>query len=234
MPFSNSVTILEQIEPGMLSFDENMNITSVNRLFLKQFPLYGPDEVIGKNILDIHKGKSVEKIHSLIKQLQTSQRQVVAHIKVDSSMNFEKYYLLRLMNLITGSNLQNYCLVSYDITDSISNKHHRLLRMPAYIGNDVYFVALDEILYFVADNIYTKFCTKEDSYYAFLMISEIEEKLPVESFARIHRSYIVNVNEIEKITKKGSGHSVIMKGTEAELPISRSRAKDFFQIMGLK
>lgn len=234
MAKTDNISFLEKIEPGLLCFDEEMLITSANRIFLSQFPMFNADEIIGKNILEIHREESRNKITTLIQNLQKSQRQIVAHIKVDATLNFERYYLIRLMNLITGKQSKNYCLVSYDITDAISNKHHNLLKMPAYIGNEIYFIDLDEIQYFEADNVYTKFCTSDASYYAFLMISEIDEKLPKDQFIRVHRSYIVNMHAIKKITKKGSSHVATLNGCDAEIPIGRSRAKEFFKILGLK
>lgn len=58
-------------------------------------------------------------------------------------------------------------------------------------------------------------------------ISEYEEVLPPEMFFRIHRSYLINCDHVQKITK-GELPAVILKDN-MELPVSRRR---FTQLVG--
>ncbi|MCE7995364.1 MAG: LytTR family transcriptional regulator [Roseivirga sp.] len=45
-----------------------------------------------------------------------------------------------------------------------------------------------------ADNNYTTVYTKTDRYIYSTVLKRMEEKLPGNSFLRVHRSYVVNVN----------------------------------------
>lgn len=63
-------------------------------------------------------------------------------------------------------------------------------------------------------------------------ISCFEKKLNDKSFFRAHRSYLINLNHIEKIIPWfNSTYKVKMKNIEEEIPISRSSVKEFKKIM---
>jgi DNA-binding LytR/AlgR family response regulator len=71
-----------------------------------------------------------------------------------------------------------------------------------YIKSDRQFVKvlLDEILYIESIKNHIKIITTRGSHFTLMSISEIEEKLPMQRFLRIHRSFIVSVSKIEKFT----------------------------------
>lgn len=63
-------------------------------------------------------------------------------------------------------------------------------------------------------------------------ISSIEQQLSaIPSFFRTHRAFIVNVNKI--VSQKGNtlGYKLKLSGTDAEIPVSRQKARDFERIM---
>lgn len=234
MKISDGIHFLEKMEPGVLIFDDNMFVTAANRIFLQQFPLVTESDIVGQDILALHNAESIENIKSYIDRLDQSRQQIVTQMKSAKMAGSDKYYMLRLMNLLAGKKEKSYCLLSYDITDFVTNKNKKLIKMPAYCGDDIFLIDLKKILYFVADNVYTKFYTLNKEYYAYLMISEIEDKLPLGKFYRIHRSHIINLDHIEKVSKKRGGYTVKLKGMDQYLPVSRSKVKPFLELMGLK
>ena len=56
-------------------------------------------------------------------------------------------------------------------------------------------------------------------------MSNLEEKLPNTQFARIHRSYIVNIDQIDEI----NGNQVIIG--KNEIPISKSQKDQFLAMI---
>ena len=64
-----------------------------------------------------------------------------------------------------------------------------------------------------------------------LPLKEMLRKLPETHFLHIHRSHVVNTRHIERLSKSGRDHKVILKCNEIELPISRSRFKDLLPRM---
>lgn len=61
-------------------------------------------------------------------------------------------------------------------------------------------VLLDEILYIESIKNHVKIVTQKETLVTLMTISEMEEKLPLQRFLRVHRSYIAAVSKIEKYT----------------------------------
>lgn len=67
-------------------------------------------------------------------------------------------------------------------------------------------IVIEEIIYAEAKHNYVAIFLKDRSYLAYLMLSEIEEKLPLDKFVRLQKSYIVNIEMVNSI----EGNSVTM------------------------
>lgn len=59
-----------------------------------------------------------------------------------------------------------------------------------------------DIIYLKGDGNYTTLVTRKKSYSLRNILKEFEELLPHDLFIRIHKSYIINVNEINTISPK--------------------------------
>jgi DNA-binding LytR/AlgR family response regulator len=61
-----------------------------------------------------------------------------------------------------------------------------------------------------------------------------EERLAELNFFRCHKSYLVNFDKIEKILPMFNNTYLLkIAGYPAEIPVSRSKAKELSQILGL-
>lgn len=80
-----------------------------------------------------------------------------------------------------------------DTLESISVKHN----------NRVLIISLDELLYIQADGDYVTLCTAEGNFLKEQTMKYFQTALPADRFARIHRSYIVNVAEISSVDNRG-------------------------------
>jgi two-component system LytT family response regulator len=78
-------------------------------------------------------------------------------------------------------------------------------------------------------------CTSEGSYTIFLLrdnkklivsrlLKEVEEILEQHNFIRVHNSYIVNINEIEKYIKGEGGYIIMSDGSSVDVSRSRKNA----------
>ena len=76
-------------------------------------------------------------------------------------------------------------------------------------------ILLDDILYVESIRDYVKVVTRTRTFVSKQSISSLEETLPGDAFARIHRSYIVAIGKIESYT------SELIEIGGQELPISR-------------
>jgi len=86
----------------------------------------------------------------------------------------------------------------------------------------------DEILYVEGLDDYIKIYTKSNQVVTLQSLKLFLEQLPENDFARIHRSYIVNVNRITSFSKRH-----VMLG-ETELPIGSTYCSMFFDKIGYK
>lgn len=76
-------------------------------------------------------------------------------------------------------------------------------------------ILIADILYLEADRNYCQVFTKDKNYLLVNTLKNMEEKLPTKSFQRVHRSYIVNLNEINEFN-----HNNITIGNKI-LPLSK-------------
>ncbi|QBA63335.1 LytR/AlgR family response regulator transcription factor [Muriicola soli] len=83
---------------------------------------------------------------------------------------------------------------------------------------------VSEILYCIADDNYTEIFTGDRKIVASKTLKFFEESLGGYSFIRIHKSSLVNINEVVKY-RKGKGGSVIISNGK-ELLVSASRKKE--------
>ena len=88
-------------------------------------------------------------------------------------------------------------------------------------GYDTVNVKYSDIRYFVADGNYNSIYTISKKYSIRQSLSTIAEQLPLHTFARAHRSFLVNKNKVERITTN------TLEINNVEIPLSRTYAKQF-------
>jgi two-component system LytT family response regulator len=88
-------------------------------------------------------------------------------------------------------------------------------------GSKVYIIPLEELSYIEASGNYTTFFTPERKYLHKETLQNLEEKLPA-SFARIHKSVIVNTAFIKEFHSLLNGDFIVKLKTGHELRLSRN------------
>lgn len=84
-------------------------------------------------------------------------------------------------------------------------------------------VMIEDILYIEADRNYSRIFTRGREYLLAITLKTIEEKLPPNSFLRIHRTYIINIAHVEEVTDK----AVIIE--KATIPLSEGLREKLMQ-----
>lgn len=82
-------------------------------------------------------------------------------------------------------------------------------------GYDKYKIAINDIVYLEAMKDYTRITTPDKQFLVLTTLNGIIEKLPVDNFVRIHRSYVVNKSKVEAVQK----NKVIVQSHE--LPVGK-------------
>ncbi|WBX75964.1 LytTR family DNA-binding domain-containing protein [Tenacibaculum ovolyticum] len=151
------------------------------------------------------------------------------HYAIEALNNQATYYLLKPISideLIKGvslvteikekeSELENVVLTP-KTTSSLSK-----ITIPQQDGFEV--IAISDILFCKADDNYTEIYFKNTKKLVSKTLKHFENLLKESSFARVHKSYLVNVNEVVKY-KKGKGGSVILSNGKEVLVSSSKKA----------
>ncbi|MBD7970843.1 LytR/AlgR family response regulator transcription factor [Paenibacillus gallinarum] len=109
-----------------------------------------------------------------------------------------------------------------------------ITKVNLYKNEKIIVVDADDIYYAVAQEKTTEVVTKNEKYMMQLSISEFYERLPKDIFFRCHRSYLVNTEKIKEIVPWFNNTYLLrLSEIDAEIPVSRSKAKEFRQLMRL-
>jgi two-component system LytT family response regulator len=90
-------------------------------------------------------------------------------------------------------------------------------------------IPLIEILYIKAESNYSLIMTKRESILASSPLKKFENHLSKNLFARVHASFLINLNQLSHIEKNGHT-SCIMKNGDG-IPVSNKYKKDFIDII---
>lgn len=98
----------------------------------------------------------------------------------------------------------------------------------------IYVTSINDIYYAEAHEKMTFVYTKRESWVMPMNITEFCSKLPPSHFFRCHRSYCVNLNKIREIEPWFNNTYILrLRDLEFEVPVSRSKVKEFRQLMHL-
>ncbi|UJD95565.1 response regulator transcription factor [Lelliottia amnigena] len=93
---------------------------------------------------------------------------------------------------------------------------------------------MDDIYYAEAHEKMTFVYTRRESFVMPMNITEFCSKLPASHFFRCHRSFCVNLNKIREIEPWFNNTYILrLKDLDFQLPVSRSKVKEFRQLMHL-
>ncbi len=84
---------------------------------------------------------------------------------------------------------------------------------------------VEEIVYLEASGDYTIITTKNDQFVSSSGIGKLEEIMDPDTFIRVHRSTIINLNYLKEIERHFNGGMVVKMQSGKSFPVSRTYAK---------
>lgn len=100
--------------------------------------------------------------------------------------------------------------------------------LQASVGQSIQMVSVDDVLFCVSDDKYTRLQTLKQEFLIRKPIKELVEELDPKVFWQIHRSTLVNVKAIAGVQRDERGRQeVLIKGRTERLPVSRSASQLF-------
>jgi two-component system LytT family response regulator len=149
---------------------------------------------------------------------------------MDALNNHAAYYLMKPINIDELIKAVNYVFEIRQKEEALQdrilqpklNKAEGKITLPQQDGFQV--LNISDILYCKADDNYTEIYLEKQKILVSKTLKYFEDALLGFPFARIHKSYLVNVNTIVKY-KKGKGGSVVISNGK-ELLVSPSKKKE--------
>jgi len=116
--------------------------------------------------------------------------------------------------------LPDYQRRSYhNLTEAEEKKIRRIV---VRTGNSIRILPLIEILYMEASDDYVTFYTESEEFVKTQTLKSLERGLDQNQFVRIHRSYIVQVQQINKIEPYEKDGQVVILSNGKRLPVSKT------------
>lgn len=158
------------------------------------------------------------------------------HYAIDALNAHASYYLLKPISIDKLIEAVDYVSEIKAKEKSLQNSILKPLQtqvagkitIPLQNGFEV--LQMEDILYCQADDNYTQIYLKKGKRLVSKTLKYFEDSLAENGFARIHKSYLVNVNEITEY-KKGKGGSVVLSSGK-EIMVSPSRKKELLAFFG--
>lgn len=127
-----------------------------------------------------------------------------------------------------------------EVSDETENNNGRILQLPEQAqrivvkdGNNIKIIPLVDVLYIEAADDYAKIMTPEKYYLKHQRMMHFEQQLPAQQFVRIHRSYIVNLQHIQKVELYEKEQYCVRLRNQAKLPVSRNGYIKLKAVLGI-
>lgn len=119
------------------------------------------------------------------------------------------------------------------LLESMAASPNQAERIVVKTGNKVKIIPTHEIHYLEADDDYVKIVTNDGAYLKNRTMQYYEKTLDPRFFVRVHRSYIVHVNQITRIDpyQKETHLAVLRDGKQ--IPVSKTGYSKLKDILGL-
>jgi DNA-binding LytR/AlgR family response regulator len=107
-------------------------------------------------------------------------------------------------------------------------------KVPVVAGGGTELLDFDQIHYVQADGDYSRVHTYDRSYLSTASLGELADRLPAGRFARIHRSYLVNLAKVAGVRRTSDRFRVqLADATRTELDVARRQSRELRERLGL-
>ena len=114
--------------------------------------------------------------------------------------------------------------------NELAEKRNRLV---VRVKNEIKIIPTHEVSFFEAEDDYIAIHTASGKYLKKMTMKSLEEALDPSMFVRVHRSYLISLNEITKIEPyERDNFLVLLRGGE-KVPVSKTGYSRLRQVLGL-
>ena len=112
----------------------------------------------------------------------------------------------------------------------LAEKRNRLV---VRVKNEIKIIATQEVSFFEAEDDYIVIHTLTGAYLKKMTMKSLEEALDPAKFVRVHRSYLINLNEITKIEPYERDNYLVLLRDGKKIPVSKVGYSRLRQVLGL-
>jgi two-component system, LytTR family, response regulator len=106
-------------------------------------------------------------------------------------------------------------------------------RLVVRVKNDIKIIPVNEVSYFEAEDDYVAIHTASGKYLKKMTMKNLEESIDSGKFARIHRSYMINLGEITGIEPYERDTYLVKLRNGEKLPVSKTGYSRLRQVLGM-
>lgn len=232
--------LLERSDVGVVQLDRELKVVAMNSFARRVLPVEDK-QPFEKMVLSFHPERSQPKVKFLLDQAECP---VSNPPPMTMIINIpERVLLIKVAKLSDlRGDTASYTLIFYDITELVSGEEpavqkpqakRQLQKIPTVSQNRIVLVDVEAVTYIRSEGHYTWVSTALGSSFCNLNISDLAERLDGESFLRIHRSYIANLDFAEQILRDDGKVSLKLRGEATPLPVARTSVPRLLEQLGI-
>lgn len=192
----------------------------------------------GKTVFHYHHQKSHPKIKGLLDESRT-------HPDVPVTMVIDvlnKALMINVSQVMLEEPLKPlYSMTFLDVTAEIgaeTNPHTgtvELKKFPICSKGSLRFLDMQSIYFIRSDGNYCRIFTEAGSYYLHFTLKNILQRYAGLKFFRVHKSFIVNTDHIQRVDRNPRGHPTIIfdKETVPHVPVARRKMQELKNRLGI-
>jgi len=147
-------------------------------------------------------------------------------------------YLLKPFSKSRFQQALNRFLERYEVeqggqNSAISSLAEKSQRLVVRVKNEIKIIPVDHVNYFEAADDYVNIVTESGTFLKKMTMKSLEEALSPDRFARIHRSYILNLNEVTRIEPYEKDSYLVFLRNGKKLPVSKTGYSRLRQVLGI-
>ncbi|WP_431274730.1 LytTR family transcriptional regulator DNA-binding domain-containing protein [Variovorax ureilyticus] len=232
--------LLERSDVGVVQLDRDLRVVAMNSFARRVLPVEdkAPFE---KMVLSFHPERSQPKVKFLLDQAECP---VSNPPPMTMIINIpERVLLIKVAKLSDlRGDTASYTLIFYDITELVAGEEpavqkpqakRQLQKIPTVSQNRIVLVDIEAVTYIRAEGHYTWVSTAQGASFCNLNISDLAERLDGDSFLRIHRSYLANLDYAEQILRDDGKVSLKLRGEATPLPVARTSVPRLLEQLGI-
>lgn len=196
---------------------------------------------MGDNLLFYHSGKNRKKVATLLQELIRAPSDMPRSLVIDV-MGKVLMFNMSELTVINPSPQTLWSVTIFDVsreTGAVANPLSGMLQMKRIPVSDqgiCRFLPTDSVYCVQSDGDYCKIYTPDKSYYLHSSLSNVLQRYTDAGFLRVHKSFVVNLAHVRRLSLDENGHSRIEFNNASipSVPVSRRRVAELKRTMRLR